>query len=65
MRTIERDALLIYAAAFICSATVGFVGVVLAIHLSEIGFGASTIGLVIGAGLASAIIVRRRPNESA
>jgi MFS family permease len=42
----------IYASAFLRSATVSLVGVVLAIHLSETGFSATTIGLLIGTGLA-------------
>lgn len=47
-----RDAWLIYAAAFLRSATVGLVGVVLAIFLGEAGLSLSAIGLVIGVGLA-------------
>ena len=48
----ERDALLIYAAGFIRSATVSLVGVTLAIHLSDVGFSITEIGLLIGVGLA-------------
>jgi MFS family permease len=48
----ERDARLIYVAGFVRSATVSLVGVTLAIHLSAIGFSATIIGLLIGAGLA-------------
>ena len=48
----ERDALLIYAAGFLRSATVSLVGVTLAIHLAEAGFSATRIGLLIGVGLA-------------
>lgn len=51
---VERDAALIYAAGFIRSATVGLVGVVLAIYLSKIGLSTAAIGLVIGSGLAGA-----------
>ena len=51
-----RDAALIYAAAFLRSATVGLVGVVLAIYLSESGFSATLIGTVIGSGLAGAAV---------
>ena len=51
---LERDARLIYLAAFLRSATVGLTGVVLAIYLSEIGLSAAAIGLVIGSGLAGA-----------
>jgi MFS family permease len=47
----ERDARLIYATAFLRSAAVGLVGVMLAIHLAEIGFSATRIGLLIGVGL--------------
>ena len=49
---IERDALLIYAAGFVRSATVSLVGVTLAIHLAEVGFSTTQIGLLIGVGLA-------------
>lgn len=49
---IERDSRLIYAAAFLRSATVSLVGVTLAIHLAEVGFSPIQIGLLIGAGLA-------------
>jgi MFS family permease len=59
-----RDARLICAAALIRSATVSLVGVTLAIHLSHVGFTATRIGLLIGAGLAgsslAAIIVSFR-----
>lgn len=48
----ERDALLIYAAGFVRSATVSLVGVTLAIHLAEVGFSTTQIGLLIGVGLA-------------
>jgi MFS family permease len=48
----ERDALLIYAAGFLRSATVSLVGVTLAIHLAGVGFSATQIGLLIGVGLA-------------
>ncbi|MFN8059554.1 MAG: MFS transporter [Vicinamibacterales bacterium] len=51
MRT-ERDARLIYGAAFVRSATVSLVGVTLAIHLADLGFTATQIGLLIGVGLA-------------
>lgn len=49
---IERDAALIYAAGFLRSATVSLVGVTLAIHLADVGFTATQIGLLIGVGLA-------------
>jgi MFS family permease len=48
----ERDALLIYAAGFLRSATVSLVGVMLAIHLAEVGFTTTQIGVLIGVGLA-------------
>ena len=53
---LSRDAALIYAAAFLRSSTVGLVGVVLAIHLAEIGLSPVAIGLVIGAGLAGGAV---------
>jgi MFS family permease len=48
----ERDALLICAAGFIRSAAVSLVGVTLAIHLAEVGFSTTNIGVFIGVGLA-------------
>lgn len=51
-----RDVWLIYAAGFLRSTTVGLVGVVLAIYLSEIGLSAAAIGVVIGSGLAGAAV---------
>lgn len=50
------DAALIYIAGFIRSATVGLVGVVLAIYLSQIGLSTAAIGVVIGSGLAGAAV---------
>jgi MFS family permease len=47
-----RDARFIYAAALIRSTTVSLVGVTLAIHLAEVGFSTTQIGLLIGVGLA-------------
>jgi len=49
---LEPDARLIYAAGFLRSATVSLVGVTLAIHLADVGFSATQIGLLIGVGLA-------------
>ena len=46
------DTRLIYAAGFIRSATVSVVGVTLALHLAELGYSATAIGLLIGVGLA-------------
>jgi MFS family permease len=47
-----RDARLIYAAGFVRSATVSLVGVTVAIHLADVGFSTTQIGLLIGVGLA-------------
>jgi MFS family permease len=46
-----RDAGLIYAAAFLRSSSVGLIGVVLAIALTEAGVSVAGAGAVIGAGL--------------
>ena len=46
-----RDAGLIYAAAFLRSSSVGLIGVVLAIALTEAGVSVAGTGAVIGAGL--------------
>jgi MFS family permease len=51
-RHLQRDPLMIYAAGFIRSATVSLVGVTLAIHLADVGFSTTQIGLLIGVGLA-------------
>ena len=51
-----RDRALIYAAAFLRSATVGLVGVVLAIYLADIGLSAAAMGVVIGSGLAGGAV---------
>ena len=48
----ERDTRLIYAAGFMRSATVSLVGVTLALHLADVGFSTTQIGLLIGVGLA-------------
>jgi MFS family permease len=48
----ERDARLIYVAGLVRSATVSLVGVTIAIHLADVGFSATQIGLLIGVGLA-------------
>ena len=47
----DRDARLIYVAGFVRSATVSLVGVTVAIHLADVGFSATQIGLLIGVGL--------------
>ena len=51
-----NDAALIYAAAFLRSATVSLVGVTIAIHLASLGFSAARIGLLIGVGLAGSSV---------
>src|SRR5262245_372552 len=51
-----RDAALIYTAAFLRSSTIGLIGVVFAIYLSEAGFSTTAIGFVIGAGLAGGAV---------
>jgi MFS family permease len=48
----SRDAPLIYAAGFMRSATVSLVGVTLAIHLADVGYSTTQVGLLIGVGLA-------------
>jgi MFS family permease len=52
----SRNAALIYVAGFVRSATVGLVGVVLAIYLSQTGLSTAAIGVVIGSGLAGAAV---------
>lgn len=52
----HRDAVLICAAAFVRSSTVGLVGVGLAIHLAEVGLQPAAIGGVMGAGLAGGAV---------
>lgn len=51
-RQLGRDAPLIYVAGLLRSATVSLIGVTLAIYLAEVGFSATSIGLLIGVGLA-------------
>ena len=46
------DRTLIYGASFLRAVAVGAAGVFTAIYLSELGFSAGTIGLIIGAGMA-------------
>jgi MFS family permease len=48
---ISRNLGLIYGAAFLRSASIGLLGVVLAVYLSRTGFSATAIGLVLAAGL--------------
>jgi len=49
---LNRNLALIYAAAFLRSASIGMLGVVLAVYLSRTGFSATAIGFVLAAGLA-------------
>jgi MFS family permease len=49
---LTRDSILIFLAAFLRSSTVGLIGVVLAIALTEAGVSVAATGAVIGAGLA-------------
>src|SRR5207248_10161271 len=49
---LNRNLALIYAAAFLRSASIGLLGVVLAVYLSRTGFSATAIGFVLAAGLA-------------
>ncbi len=53
---LSRNLVLIYAAAFLRSLGVGLTGVILGIYLSRVGFSASSIGVVIAAGLAGAAL---------
>jgi MFS family permease len=50
--SLSRNLLLIYSAAFLRSLGVGLTGVILGIYLSRAGFSATSIGVVIAAGLA-------------
>jgi len=47
-----RNVALLYGAAFLRSASIGLLGVVLAVYLSRTGFSATAIGMVLAAGLA-------------
>ena len=49
---LSRNLAALYAAAFLRSASIGLLGVVLAVYLSRTGFSATAIGLVLAAGLA-------------
>lgn len=48
----KRNLALVYAAAFLRSASIGLLGVVLAVYLSRIGFSPSAIGALLAVGLA-------------
>ena len=52
----KKDLLLINAAAFLRSVSVGLTGVVVGIYLFRNGFSSLSIGLVIAAGLAGAAV---------
>jgi MFS family permease len=51
-----RNLVLVYAAAFLRSASVGMLGVVLAVYLARIGFAPGEIGFVLAAGLIGSAI---------
>ncbi len=64
---VKRNLALIYSAAFLRSASIGLLGVVLAVYLSRTGFSATAIGFVLAAGLAgsaAATAVMSRYGES-
>jgi MFS family permease len=54
MNSLARDVTLIYAAAWLRSFGIGFLGVVLGVFLYRQGFNSTAIGLVVAAGLAGA-----------
>ena len=49
-----RDLAILMTTCFVRATAVGFLGVLLGIYLAEVGFSASQIGYVVGAGLAGA-----------
>lgn len=53
---VNRNLALIYAAAFLRSASIGLLGVVLAVYLSRIGFNPTAIGFVLAAGLVGSAV---------
>ena len=53
---LSRNLGLLYSAAFLRSASVGLLGVVLAVYLSRTGFSATAIGLVLAAGLVGSAV---------
>src|SRR5438105_11865516 len=53
---LSRNLAALYAAAFLRSASIGLLGVVLAVYLSRTGFSATAIGLVLAAGLAGSAV---------
>jgi MFS family permease len=52
----NRDLLIIYAAAFLRALGVGITGVVLGLYLARAGFSATAIGIVVAAGLSGAAL---------
>ena len=53
---LPRNMALLYGSAFLRSASVGLLGVVLAVYLSRTGFSASEIGFVLAAGLVGSAV---------
>src|ERR1043166_5322861 len=53
---VSRNLGLIYGAAFLRSASIGLLGVVLAVYLSRTGFSATAIGFVLAAGLVGSAV---------
>ena len=53
---LPRNMSLLYASAFLRSASVGLLGVVLAVYLSRTGFSATQIGFVLAAGLVGSAV---------
>ncbi len=53
---ISRNLGLIYGAAFLRSASIGLLGVVLAVYLSRTGFSATVIGFVLASGLVGSAV---------
>jgi MFS family permease len=51
---LSRTLLMIYVAGFLRSLGVGLLGVILGVYLARVGVGATSIGMVIGAGLLGA-----------
>src|SRR5256885_16313452 len=52
----SRNLPLIYGAAFLRSASIGLLGVVLAVYLSRTGFSATAIGFVLASGLVGSAV---------
>lgn len=53
---LNRNLLLIYAAAFLRSLGIGLTGVLLALYLAQAGLGAGAIGIVVAGGLGGAAV---------